>query len=547
MNHLYPHTAILALGCILSAAPLSAQTPSKEDEDAPASLSLLKAREATLASGNAAWLHTLSSDESLSEAKLWSGWDEGGLHDYEGSNHLWEWGAQTESFLRLSPKAVVYGKVAYRNERGKDMGGSAWIDPYEMPFDFVELSDDNRGNKQLETYLLQGALSYALGKRLNLGAAIDYTAANYVKQKDLRHVNKLMDMTLRLGATYQVSKTWTMGADYHYSRRTEGILFSMYGTTDRVYNTLVDYGGFYGKNEQFGDNGYTSKSEEKPLFDEYHSANIQLRWQPNAAWQIFAEGAYSHRSGYYGKESPSTVVYSKHHGDNLKGTLSLRYQPRPGTGQNAHHTMHLLRLAFQQDQVNNEENIYRYVNQGGGLNTVEYYGTLEVGDKTHRTASAHYLGQWGWKQGHPNWQITTDFTYQQRQSTASAYPFYRKVDLHRYQAIAEGKRWWGRWSAAIRSGFSVGGGSMADDGVYATPSGSQQAPTSMPLYQQQAYEYFTAKQWQGGISLSYEHRLTAPKLRAFAELAYDYRQASSVSSLDNDHRHCIELSVGCRF
>ena len=65
------------------------------------------------------------------------------------------------------------------------MGGSAFIDPYEQPFDIVEYTDTTRGVKNLETYRLAGAISTDLTHRVTLSAKVDYHAANYAKQKNL--------------------------------------------------------------------------------------------------------------------------------------------------------------------------------------------------------------------------------------------------------------------------------------------------------------------------------------------------------------------------
>ena len=143
-----------------------------------------------------------------------------------------------------------------------------------------------------------GAVSADLSKKITIGGKVDYTAANYAKQKDLRHVNKLLDMNVTVGVSYLLNKQIELGANYYYRRSTEGLLLDMYGTTDQIYNSLISYGSFFGVMEQFGENGYTKEGEEKPLFNEYHGGALQLKWHILPKLQFFNEFAYKSRSGY---------------------------------------------------------------------------------------------------------------------------------------------------------------------------------------------------------------------------------------------------------
>lgn len=114
-------------------------------------------------------------------------------------------------------------------------------------------------------------------KVLSLGARVDYTAANYAKYKDLRHKNKLMDLSATAGLTVPVASWLTVGADYRYHRSNESVTFGVYGKNDKVYKSLISYAAFMGRVEQFGNSGYTDKSREMPLFDEGHGAGVQTQ------------------------------------------------------------------------------------------------------------------------------------------------------------------------------------------------------------------------------------------------------------------------------
>ena len=129
-------------------------------------------------------------------------------------------------FYRVSRRTVVYGSIAYENANAWRTTGSAWIDPTHKPFDIVEATLDNPGKKHRDTYQLTGAVGVDLGKGLSLGAQVDYTGANYAKYKDLRHKNKLMDLTASVGLYAPVASWLNVGANYRYHRNTESITFS---------------------------------------------------------------------------------------------------------------------------------------------------------------------------------------------------------------------------------------------------------------------------------------------------------------------------------
>lgn len=79
--------------------------------------------------------------------------------------------------------------------------------------------------------------------------------------------------------------------------------------------------------------------------------------------------------------------------------------------------------------MNNFENIYRYNNEGGGINNVDYYGTLDTTDKTTLNLNAEYTGNFLVTDGCPAWMAKGSFSYFNRELTASMYPYYRKQDI----------------------------------------------------------------------------------------------------------------------
>ena len=532
----------ILLFTLLSGAICSVFAVQYSDSIGWKNLPYIKQSEAWLNSENAAGLHTLSIPR-ITTAEVYVDKQNGGFIDYFQSDNSLEFGAQVESFYRLNSKVVFYGKVDYRNFAGKNMSGSYFINPKNTPFDIVEYTDENRGDKKLENYHLVGAVSADLSKKIRIGGKVDYTAANYAKQKDLRHVNKLLDMNVTVGVSYLLNKQIELGANYYYRRSTEGLLLDMYGTTDQIYNSLISYGSFFGVMEQFGENGYTKEGEEKPLFNEYHGGALQLKWHILPKLQFFNEFAYKSRSGYYGKKSPATVVYSEHESDILSYNGTLTLQERKN--------LHSLHIDFQQETLNNFENIYRYNNEGGGINNVDYYGTLDTTDKTTLNLSAEYRGNFLVTDGCPAWVAKGSFSYFSRELTASMYPYYRKQDITSTTFHLSGERnichSKDMYSLYLGGTYVLGNGNALKDGTYATPSESQSAPKSMDTFLHQEFEYLTCKRLKGEIGFKYAHAIGAKGMKGYTSIRYAMTKAFDVEYSKGSQRHELTWTLGVTF
>ncbi len=207
---------------------------------------------------NAAALTRFVADNIVeAEASLTKG--NGGLVNFDDSRNTLAGNVRAESFYRLSRRVVTFGAISYDNWTGRDMTGSAFM-LRRTPFDLVEDSLTNPGRKHRDTYRLVGGVGADVWQGISLGAQLDYTSANYAKYKDLRHKNKLMDLQLTLGTYVPVVSWLNIGANYTYHRQTESVDFGTYGKSERVYKTLIDYGAFMGRVEQFGNEGFTDKS-----------------------------------------------------------------------------------------------------------------------------------------------------------------------------------------------------------------------------------------------------------------------------------------------
>ena len=160
--------------------------------------SYVKHSQGWLTSENAVGLKALPLD-NISTVALSFQKGNGKLIDYYQSDNFYNIGASIESFYRLTPKIVLFGKMGYDNFQGKNMTGSAFINPNYTPFDILDYDAGTQGSKKIENYHLIGAISADVYKGVILGGKIDFTAANYAKDKDLRHKNTLSDMKLSVG------------------------------------------------------------------------------------------------------------------------------------------------------------------------------------------------------------------------------------------------------------------------------------------------------------------------------------------------------------
>ena len=69
---------------------------------------------------------------------------------YESSNTL-QGNVHMESLYRLNQRIVFFGAINYNNWSGRNMLGSAFINPERKPFNLVEDSLTNAGNKDRDT------------------------------------------------------------------------------------------------------------------------------------------------------------------------------------------------------------------------------------------------------------------------------------------------------------------------------------------------------------------------------------------------------------
>ena len=492
---------------------------------------------------NAAAL-TLFNSENIAEAEVSFAHANGELTNFSGSPSLNNFQGAIESYYRLSPRAVVYGAISYDNLSGKDMTGSVFMQD-RLPFDIVEDSLTNLGRKHRDTYHLVGGFGYQVVNGFSVGMKADYTAANYAKYKDLRHKNKLMNLDFTAGVlgSFKIhGSNLHIGADYTYHRRTESVEFGTYGKADKVYKSLIDYGALMGIVEQFGNDGYTDKTNEMPLFEDAHGVGLQLEFMP-----LFLAASYSHATGYYGRPSQYTITYTDHDRDifTLQGRVSYAFSA----------SRFALDVKYQSETLENRINTYRGLINNYGATHYEYYDATKSGEKGWRNFDIDYTLHLGIRHEMPTWTITAGYHWQQRDITAYLYPYYRQQQLSTSEIAASMTRnldiKGGILGVTLKGGYQTGSGDPYHDGSFVTPSAKQPQPATMEAFLYRDYEFLTAKQYHLGLQLKYCFLFPGTRLNTFVRTAFDYRHATtpdgSPSNLHNPSRTTFLIAAGHTF
>ena len=491
----------------------------------------------------------LHNPESVAETELSFTHAGGKLTDVSGSSSANTLQAGIESYYRINPRTVVFGAISYDNFSGSDMTGSVFMQQ-RLPFDIVEDSLTNSGRKHRDTYRLTGAFSYIFSQNLAIGLRMDYTAGNYAKYKDLRHKNKLMDLQFTAGflSTFNLQhSTLNIGADYTYHRRTESLEFNTYGKSDKMYKSLIDYGAMMGIVEQFGNEGYTDKNNEMPLFEDGHGGDIQLELCPLSTLSIFGNIGFIHATGYYGSKSPYTITYTDHERDIFAEQVRISYEQRTWKA--------LLDIHYQHEKLQNRTNTVRGLTNNYGATHYEYYDATETGDKKWRNLDIDYTMYLGIRHEMPTWTLTAGYHWQQRDITAYLYPYYRQQQLRTNELTASVARnimlSKGIWSITAKGGYQKGSGDLCNDGTFVTPTGKQASPASMEALLWRDYQYLTAPQYSIGMQVKYIFLFPGTKLCTHIRAAFDYRRASitdeTPSGFHNPQRTTFTIAAGHTF
>ena len=520
----------LILSCLWSGA---AEPPSWTDQ------AFVQDNTPWLTSQNPAGLLSLPVRQ-MSSVDLAGGAEGGGFINYYQSDNAFRYGLGTSSYRKMSEKTVLSGEISYDNFQGKHMSGSPFIDPAFHLFDIVE---DRRfaGRKQKETYFLSGAVAHALSDRFFLGAKGTYTAANYAKMKDLRHVNSLLDFSFSPGVSLRTGQRTRLGLNYRYRRRVESVSFQQDGVTDIVYSALVSQGAFFGKRQVFGADSYLS-SNKQPVYTVYHGGALQAGWE-RTGLSLFGEFAVRHRSGYYGIRSSKTVQRTADQGMEyaLYGVAIARGHIRKRLEINASYT-----------SETNSQHVFKYMNDPTTGNTVvQYFGKNEACRRNMLQADAVFTLYGNMNGLQPGWELSVGGDFYSRDLRASVYPFFRDQNILHGGGFLSGKKHFFTPSGMLtlngRLSAAAGGGMKASDGTYTAVSSDQTRPDTNEEELTREFEYLTAPRTGFGAGIEY----AAPLPR--------YRNLTVYAGLDGTGTSAfrteilgkffgtVSLRIGCRW
>jgi hypothetical protein len=526
----------IRLGVLLAGGVLSLLSLSAQKQKTPFDYEYLKSSDAWLASENASGISNWVVQRA-SVAEITFNKTNGGFINYSESNNSYQYGALCESYFRLNKKTVVFGKVEYSRFEGKNMGGSAFIDPYYNPVNIVEYADSTAGNKVKETYHLIGALSTKLTDHLLFGAKTDYTTVSYYKIRDLRHINDWMDLLVTGGLRYNNNQSIDVGINYTYRRTTESIAFESAGNSGKQFNSLIDFGAFYGEQERYGESGYTSGGL---MFNQFQGGAVQINLFPKKDFSFFNELWARHRSGYYGVKSATSVVYTEHKGNLLgyNGVLSLKRAT----------VLHQLKLNWDAEFLKNYEKSYRSETSTGGVKNYFYYGKNEVLRQNRVNFSAGYTGNFQVKDNTPVWIVDALFAVKTNNEKVSMYPAYRKQQINQFLSEVSSKRniqlKQGVLRVQLSANYGFGTGYAAQDGIYDTNGTSSAKSLDQYLYRE--FDYLTAKKVGGQAAVRYTAEVKGGKTKWYGEVGYEATKALNVDYI-GDYRGNVNVKVGYLF
>lgn len=526
----------------------------------------LKLNDAWLTSLNAAALTRYSTDNAA-QAELSLTKAKGAFTHFSDSPDMLQGNAAVEAFYRLSSRTVVYGAMSYDNFSGKDMAGSAFISDFRaltsderlqtsdfrhLPFDIVEDSLNNTGTKHRDTYRLTGAFGYNVSDGFAVGARFDYTAANYAKYKDLRHKNKLMDMTFTAGITVPVGSYMLIGANYLYRRTTESLLFSTYGKGGRNFVSFINYGPYIGQVEQFGSTGFTDKSREMPLVDDYNGAGLQFSVGNSPAWQFCNAVTYAHRRGYYGRRSPYTITFTRHKSDVYHYDAQLSHQSEKSR----------YFLSFNLSAENLENVLPGRLEQknDAGATHYEYFAPVKSANRlwvdgrvSLRADLSPLADDFLNIPGSMSvWSLEGGLRWTHHKQTAYLFPYYRRQHYTSYEPFVSLTRniakQRGVWTVQAGASFRYGDGTPADDGTFIEPSDKQTPPPTMETYFWRDYQWMNAAQYEIGASCQYSFIMPSTTMKTYVRAALSHRKCNERSAYTaGPDRTTATLTVGCGF
>ena len=232
---------------------------------------------------------------SRSYAELTGGFESGGFKESWQADKSWTVGAGTES-IRHFEKISFQGGFSFTQWEGYGMCGSMFTDPGYYPIDVLEFTP---GRKTLQTYALDGGLSYDLNQNWRLGVMADFASANMAKRKDLRHTNWKLGFSVAPAFMYQKGD-FAAGISYIYRKTGETVNAEQVGTAESSYYAFFDKGLMYGVYQVWTGSGVhldEAGVNRLPVKEYSNGLAVQMQYKG-----LFAEAEYARTRGSVGEK-----------------------------------------------------------------------------------------------------------------------------------------------------------------------------------------------------------------------------------------------------
>ncbi|MGN1226359.1 MAG: DUF6850 family outer membrane beta-barrel protein, partial [Candidatus Cryptobacteroides sp.] len=257
-------------------------------------------------------------DVSQAQAQIYAGLEQGGFRAPWEAESLWKAGAKSEAIRHLE-RFSLSGAFGFEERLGEGMCGPMSIEPGYFP---IETWEFNPGQKNLQSYVVDGAISVDVADNLRLGARYLMNSRNYSKRKDLRHTNYRLDMECRAGVAWQ-SEDGKAGVEIIgiIGKTSESITAEQIGTAAGTYDAFLDKGLMYGAYELWDGSGvHLSESGVSglPMRENVYGAALEASWGEG----LYASLQYRHKDGSAGEKE---YVWYRFPGENLDMLLAARF------------------------------------------------------------------------------------------------------------------------------------------------------------------------------------------------------------------------------
>ncbi len=487
---------------------------------------------------NSAFLQNIQ-DSILFTAKLNSTLGIGSFVNYYEADKSHCTKFSTNSYNRINDKIVVYGLASYLNEQRKNAGGSSFLNPEIMPFDFIEKDKSTKGNSKVETYHLVGAMSYSMLPKFDMGLKIDYATTSFAKFKDMRNLNDILNLKANTGIALQFLKHNKIGLSYTYKRYIEGLMVMQEGDFTISHYALVNKGLFMGLMHLYGENGILSIDKKRPWVAIANTLGMQYYGKLGNI-KLFVSCSYEKEKGHFGNKGNKSVMFYKHNRNTYSGQLKIVQ-----TGK----ISHIFKAKAKCEELKNKEQLYSETTSSGGMTKVAYYGENEIFERNQTHLSLQYDCLWGNTFLQAPWHLMFAYEYNKRESSANYYPFYRKqiIDWHKVELgvtrLLQIKNT--DFAVAFSTAFRGGDGGVLQDGNFLNSTISASPPDYLNQNLEIEKDYLTAQRCTPKIMLRAERNIKR-NIRAFGELSGTYTKIFNTKMLKGNYK-TIGLSVGVVF